>query len=71
MAEFGRVERNLDTVKDERRRLGDPAPSRGQGYEAWRERTAIDERDRANVWDGERERAYIVDTLRFEFAARR
>ena len=76
MAEFDRVERNVDAVKEERRRLSGLADGRPlhseEGYEPWRERTvvAIDEWERANVWEGERQRTYLVETRRLQEAMR-
>ena len=76
MAEFDRVMSNLDAVKDERQQLRDMAQGEPlhsvEGYEAWRERAAvaIDEWNRAQVWESERARACFVDTIRLEKAMR-
>ena len=70
LALFDRVEANLDAVKDERRALRDLAQGQPlhttEGYAAWRERaaTAIDAWQRAQVWEGERERSGFLDTAR-------
>ncbi len=74
LALFDRVEAGLDAVRDERRALRDLAqgqPLHGtEGYAAWRERAvaAIDAWQRADVWEGERERTWFVVTARLEEA---
>ncbi len=74
LALFDRVEAGLDAVKDERRALRDLAQGQPlhelEGYAAWRERAvaAIDAWQRAEVWEGERERTWFVVTVRLEEA---
>ncbi len=74
MALFDRVEAGLDSVKDERRTLRDLEQGQPlhttEGYAAWRERAAaaIDAWQRAEVREGERERAGFLDTARLRDA---
>ncbi len=74
LALFDRVEAGLDAARDERRALRDLAQGQPlhttEGYAAWRERAAaaIDAWQRAEVWEGERERTWFVVTVDLEEA---
>ena len=68
-ARFERLFGNLAAVKEGRRELRDLAKGQPlhlvEGYEAWRKGavTAIDDWERAEVWEGELERAGFLDTV--------